>query len=302
MKFDPNDWDIPTQVEVGSEGIEYGNYVEWSEFRKDNEEDLLEYFGVKLPWNKTLTFDEFLVFLSQEVFQKTDLFDKHLREKLEFEECASYVDEISFEFIDRNDTIADDLVSDIFDYYEVPSGTKYEFDLPEKLRYFQDSVWDYEEYLRYPITIEKYNDTINDVFNKIKFFSEAIIKKSLVLSALIITESMFKSIIVKRIPVESEISDFSKSLLEKEIDKILRGNIDGKNKLFKDLYNTSPPDQKWIPLRNALAHDVEKPEIINDDIKYLNLKTGQQQTYNLNDLRDDLNNFAMEIARIISNV
>jgi hypothetical protein len=302
MKFDPNDWDIPTQVEEGSEGIVYGNYVEWDDFRKDNEEELLEYFCVELPWNKTLTFDTFLAFLSQEVFQETDLFDKYLRDKLELEECANFVDEISFEFIDRNDNIADDLVSEIFDYYEVPSGTKYEFDLPEKLRYWQDTVWDYEEYLRYPITIEKYIDTINDVFNKITSCTEVIIKKSLVLSALIITESMFKSIIVIKIPEESEISDFSKSFLEKEIDKILRGNIDGKNKLFKDLYNTSPPTQKWIPLRNALAHDVEGPEIIDDDIHYLNLKTGQQQTYNLNKLRDDLNNFATEIASIISNV
>ena len=96
MKFDPNDWDIPTQVEEGSEGVVYGNYVEWSEFRKDNEEELLQTFGVELPWDKTLTFDDFLVFFSQEVFQETDLFDKYLRDKLELNESASFVDEISF--------------------------------------------------------------------------------------------------------------------------------------------------------------------------------------------------------------
>lgn len=300
MKFDPNDWDIPTQVEEGSEGVVYGNYVEWSEFRKDNEEELLQTFGVELPWDKTLTFDDFLVFFSQEVFQETDLFDKYLRDKLELNESASFVDEISFEFIDRNDTIADDLVSEIFDYYEVPSGTKYEYELPESLRYWQDSLWDYNDYLRYPIKIEEYKNTISDIFIKINSFPETIIKKSLVLSALIITESMFKSIIVENIPVEMEISEFAEEILKREVSKALRGSNDDKKNLFKKIFKTNAPVQKWIPLRNSLAHDIEESEIINNDCRYTNLKTGQQETYNLNDLEVDLNRFASELLRIVS--
>ncbi len=42
-----------------------------------------------------------------------------------------------------------------------------------------------------------------------------------------------------------------------------------------------------IPLRNVIAHAVEEPEINYDS---LNLKQGNNKTYNLNDLRDDLNN------------
>ncbi|MDO4778314.1 MAG: hypothetical protein Q4A42_02015 [Tissierellia bacterium] len=52
MKFNPRDWDIETEVEMGHDDFVYGNYVEWDRFRHKNEEGLLEYFGVELPWSK----------------------------------------------------------------------------------------------------------------------------------------------------------------------------------------------------------------------------------------------------------
>jgi len=49
MKFNPRDWDINREVETGSDDFVYGNYVEWDRFRRENEEALLDYFGIELP-------------------------------------------------------------------------------------------------------------------------------------------------------------------------------------------------------------------------------------------------------------
>ncbi len=52
MIFDPKDWGINPDVEVGNDGFAYGNYVDWDSFRRENEEELLDYFGVDLPWGE----------------------------------------------------------------------------------------------------------------------------------------------------------------------------------------------------------------------------------------------------------
>ena len=48
---------------------------------------------------------------------------------------------------------------------------------------------------------------------------------------------MHKSVIVEKLPGEIFISDFSREIFEKEIDRKLRGTLVDKEKLFKKLYN-----------------------------------------------------------------
>lgn len=43
---------------------------------------------------------------------------------------------------------------------------------------------------------------------------------------------MHKSVIVEKLPGEIFISDFSREIFEKEIDRKLRGSLDSKEKLF----------------------------------------------------------------------
>lgn len=238
MIFDPRDWDIETEVETGNDDFVFGNYVEWDRFRDENEEELLDYLGVDLPWGKSLTLHEYIDFISQDIFQKTNLIQEYIEDKLLMENTSELLYGISIKFIERNNEVSDNLISNIFDYYGVPSGTEYEYELPEYLRYWQDdfSDFDYDNYKKYPIKVEKYEHTINCIFNDIDSATEQLIKKSLVLSSLIITESMFKSVIVEKIPNDNEISEFGKEIIQSEINNSLRGNNEGKNKLFKKLY------------------------------------------------------------------
>lgn len=301
MKFNPRDWDINTEVETGNDDFVYGNYVEWDRFRRENEEALLDYFGVELPWGKTLTVQEYIDFISQEIFQKTNLSKEYLEKDLLMDNTSEYLYDISIKFIDRNNKISDSFVSSIFDYYEVPSGTDYENELPEYLRYWKEdfSGFDYDNYRKYPIKVEKYEEIINDIFNKVDSNTDELIKKSLLLSSLIITESMFKSVIVEKIPQDNEISEFGKEIIQAEIDRILRGNNEGKNTLFKKLYKEKAPDQKWVYLRNSLAHDIESSTITNNEIKYINFKNENVETYKISDIKQDLIEFCKGIKEII---
>lgn len=289
MIFDPRDWDIETEVETGNDDFVFGNYVEWDRFRDENEEELLDYLGVDLPWGKSLTLHEYIDFISQDIFQKTNLIQEYIEDKLLMENTSELLYDISIKFIERNNEVSDNLISNIFDYYGVPSGMEYEYELPEYLRYWQDdfSDFDYDNYKKYPIKVEKYEHTINCIFNDIDSATEQLIKKSLVLSSLIITESMFKSVIVEKIPKDNEISEFGKEIIQSEINNILRGNNEGRNKLFNKLYKKKAPSQNWINLRNSLAHDIESSSIIKDEIKYLNLKTDMEEKYLISSLKQN---------------
>lgn len=295
MKFNHRDWDIDTDVEMGNDDFIYGNYVEWDRFRYEREEDLLDYFDVELPWGKSLTLQEYTAITSQEIFKNLNLIKEFLENGLLTEDTNGLI-----KFIERNNKISDKLISSIFDYYGVPSGTEYEYDLPEYLRYWE-SDFDYNDYKKYPIKVDRYEETINQIFDDIYYNKNELVKKSLILSSLIITESMFKSVIVEKIPEDNEISEFGKEILQREINKILRGNVDGKNTLFKKLYKEKAPEQNWINLRNSLAHDIEGSEITKNEITYLNLKTDRRETYFLTNLKKDLIDFCKEIKRIINN-
>jgi hypothetical protein len=303
MIFDPRDWDIETEVETGNDDFVFGNYVEWDRFRDENEEELLDYLGVDLPWGKSLTLHEYIDFISQDIFQKTNLIQEYIEDKLLMENTSELLYDISIKFIERNNEVSDNLISNIFDYYGVPSGMEYEYELPEYLRYWQDdfSDFDYDNYKKYPIKVEKYEHTINCIFNDIDSATEQLIKKSLVLSSLIITESMFKSVIVEKIPKDNEISEFGKEIIQSEINNILRGNNEGRNKLFNKLYKKKAPSQNWINLRNSLAHDIESSSIIKDEIKYLNLKTDMEEKYLISSLKQNLIKFCKDLKDIISN-
>ena len=301
MKFNAEDWEIEAEVETGNDDFIYGNYVDWDRFRQEYKNELLDSFGVNLPWGESLTLQEYIEVISQEVFQKTKLCQKYLEDNLLIENTNKLLYDISLKFIERNNEVTEDLISDIFNYYEVPNGTKYEIELPEHLRYWQDdfSDFDYDNYKKYPIEVEEYEHTINNIFYDINSATEQLIKKSLILSSLIITESMFKSVIVEKIPQDNDISEFGKKILKDEINKSLRGSNKSRNDLFKKLYKVDAPNQKWTNLRNSLAHDIESSSISENEITYLNLTNDVEEKYIISNLEQDLIEYCKGLKGII---
>lgn len=127
------------------------------------------------------------------------------------------ISDIKVAFLKRKDPVARELVATIFDYYEVPSGIDYEYDLPKNLQYWnQQMEEDYENeyitYAKYPINFEKFVSKIKNIEAKIKLSNDELTKKSLILSSCIISESLLKSAIVSGIPEEKGLVIFEKRI------------------------------------------------------------------------------------------
>lgn len=298
-KFNHKDWDIQPEVEIGNDDFIYGNYIDWDTFRVDEEENLLLSFNVQIPWSKKITIKEYSDFITQEVFENTSIISDCNLDNLQIVTQGTHLSEIEIQFPNRTDSSSDEIISAIFDYYEVPSGTDYEYALSEDLQYWNSTLEnEYEYYKKYPLTFSTYQQTLCDIQTKIHDTSDELTKKALVLSSVIITESLFKSVIVEKIPEETKITPFSKDLLSQEINRILRSSVEDKNKLFKKLFKQNAPKQGWTDLRNSLAHDIESSTFLNDEITYKNNKAIEYKM-KLDDLFQQQINFYKELQKII---
>ncbi|MDU5149079.1 hypothetical protein [uncultured Anaerococcus sp.] len=301
--FDYREWDIEPMLDTGlSNDFIYGNYVEWDRFREENRKQLLDAAGAYLPLGEEISIDEFVRFISQDIFQiNIDLREKVIGEiKLANGQVEYNIEDLRFIFTSEDNSLIADIINEFFDDYGVPSGTSYEEALLEELKYWSCQNDDlYEIFNKYPVKLVDYENDIRRIYEMVANQENELIKKSLILSSLIITENMYKSVIVEKIPEEIFISDFSREIFEKEIDRKLRGNLDYKEKLFKKLYNVKSPKQPWNDLRNSLAHTIDEVHIKGDIIKYINLKSDRICDYSIGDLMDDLLNFSDEIEEIV---
>lgn len=301
-KFNLEDWDIEPELDVNKDDFVYGNYVEWDRFRDENEENLIDYFEIYLPWSKKLNISEYIEFIRQDFFIKTDLLDKYEFNKLLICKQGTNVSNLQIQFIDQGDIDSSSLISDIFDYYGVPTGTEYEQELPEELQYWYnqfDEDYEYEYYKSHPLKINDYKQTVSEIQIKIGKNEDELVKKSLILASLIVSESLFKSIISNSLPEEKNISDFSKKIIDDYINQKLKKD-NSRRELFKIIFSVdTAPKQNWIELRNSLAHDIESSELTEDEIKYSDSK-GNICSYEIEELFKELFQFAEELEDIIN--
>lgn len=304
-KFNHKDFHIETEIETGHDDFIYGNYVDWDRFRKENEDELIEYFDIHLPWGEELTIFEYANFIKQPVFADTSILENYDLMNLPVSKQGQIVNKIRIQFPYPNVNTSDAINSEIFDFFKVPSGIEFEFELPDDLQYWHNLLMDdyfedeYKYYQKYPLEFRDYKQTILEIHSKVNSISDPLTKKSLVLSSLIISESLLKSIIVNKVPIEVEFSKFSQEILSDEINKKLRGNVEEKNNLFKKLFNKKAPKQNWVNLRNSLAHDIESPTIIEKDILFTNLKENKKEAYSIDKLFEEQIEFHKELQAII---
>ncbi|MDU8930075.1 hypothetical protein [Lactococcus cremoris] len=69
-KFNHEEFDIEPEIETGNEGQAYGNYVNWDEFRTTQEEEILEYFDIYLPWDEKICLEDYMRFLNQPLIEE----------------------------------------------------------------------------------------------------------------------------------------------------------------------------------------------------------------------------------------
>lgn len=215
-----------------------------------------------------------------------------------FEAVSS--DKLKFEFIQDDDELADEIINAFLDDCGVPSRTQYEEDLQEELKYWSYFNVDlYEIYRKYPIKLIDYEKNIKNIYELVENQSNVLIKKSLILASLILTESMHKSVILNKFLNEKFITSMGEESVEKKANEILKSNIKSRNYWFTRLYNNKSPYQYWNNLRNFLAHAIDDVIITEDMISYINPKNDNLKEIDILKLRDDLLKFGYEIKDIV---
>lgn len=303
-KFNTNEIDIEVYTETNKDGFVFGNVVDFDEVRQHSMDDILDSLDIYFPWGEELNIEDYFGFINQTIFLEypdlLTLSDSYLIDMTVVHNGSTLYD-IVLQFPDRDDPGMNDVINEIFDFCDVPSGVIYEDDLPVELQFWPqyNEDDDYELYRKVPVSFEGHMRTIEAINNKIIEFSDHIIKKSLILSALSTSEYLLKSVIVNQTSNMEISHKFAHKIFTEALNKKLRGSIDEIRKVFKDLYEYDAPIMDWAPVRNALAHEMENTQIYDDTIKYNNLKKDTIEECSIKELIQKQRNFNNELKNII---
>ncbi|MFK4960319.1 hypothetical protein ACI1TN_10095 [Lactococcus garvieae] len=303
-KFNIKDIDIEVYTETNKDGLIYGNMVDFNEVRQFNMDDILDSLDIYFPWGEELNIEEYFTFINQTIFlEYPELLtqsDSNLIDMAVVQQGSSIYN-IVLQFPERDDTGMDFIINEIFDFCEVPKGTIYEDSLPVELQFWSqyNDQDDYELYRNVPLSFESHIRTIEAINNKIIEFSDHIIKKSLILSALSTSEYLLKSVIVNQTSDIVISHEFAHKIFTDTLNKKLRGSINEIREVFYNLYGYHAPIMDWAPVRNALAHEMENTEIYEDTIKYKHLKKDIIEECSIEELIQKQRNFNNELKNII---
>lgn len=305
-RFNVQDWldsleDFKGFETINDEGDEFVNqvYIQYDRFRCELLDELLESAGFKFPFEEVISIYEFeeILDLLAEWEVDTDILIENA--KIANKEKLESVEEIlNAEIEFPNKEMISILLEEILDEYGVPDGTGYEFDgnVPQELEYWSNQIndddYEYQSLKLINTDIQQYEVKIDAIRDKVITEDDDLTKKSLLLSAFVITESFIKAKIVSRLPdTDTVVSDnFYKEILEKHISKELRETA-GRERLFNKVFETENIKMLAIPnlgLRNSLAHDIEAPTIKGEDINYFHDREKVNKKVSITELFDEL--------------
>ncbi len=305
--FNHRNFDIESELITTRDGSIIGNLVDWDSVRKFQEEDILDSLDINLPWGEELDLWGYLEFIDQQIFQEyPDLLTEYKYDidfsfdNMRFSQVARSIYDISIEFPAREDHGIDNIIDAIFDICEVPKGIMEEEDLPSDLQFWPSFISDEDN--DFYISITEHELKVTDFQAKIKNLKDEIIqetdelkKKSMLLTCLILVESLVTSVILDKMPKidPTNIKDsYHRKLVQESIISSVRDHV-GRKKLFKEYFGESLPQQSWIPLRNSLAHDIDNSKLKKNTI----IVNGND--YNIISVIAKLTNFSDELSRII---
>lgn len=301
-KFNFKDFEIDPEMETGNDDQVYGNYVDWDEFRENNEDELLQYFDIYLPWDEDIDLEHYIKFITQPLMKEF----KGLLTERAFDTLKYKADEVRFinDIVIKFPTKEPSIVDEIFDFCGVPSGTDYEYDLPEELQFWPAVLGhDDDDYLYFQnstFSLDNHKEMLEEIEGKINEIDDELIQKSLLLTTMIFSEILLKSLITKKIPNSDTLDDINNKILNKSINKKLRGGIDDIRGFFNEVYGEKAPKLKWAPLRNLLTHEFNNCTINDNNVYYTDQKTQQTEYWNMELIIQQQKTFNSELSKKIN--
>lgn len=297
---------VDTQTEESKDGMVYGNYIYWPEYEDYDDDQIIQVLsllGIDLPFYKNITIfeykslkEDFYFSISSNIFDEIEgLIDDQISDSVDStEETKDWIKNKKFDYHTIIFPSPSNIFSSIeseFKQLDIPTGFANEENetMPLSAKYYQNEYDDF--YYLENIPLKDYISEIDELYDEIKKAKKDIIKKSILLTALILTESYIKSYIANLLPevnvenlnehYRNVLDNYNKSKLENNKGRAkLYNAFNGRGKNLRDMpYND---------LRNRLAHRIDKVKIEDN---YIYKKQGSDKTVDIEKILDECKDY-----------
>lgn len=275
-------------IESSKDGFVFGGYIDWpslDDYEDFQVEEVMSLLGIDIPFGSSINPFEFYEILKIIQNSEEELYEAICDEAIiikEDEEVSteyfinSIMDyEVQIPTVDRLKSS----ITELFEKYGIPQGLHYEYDegMPESSKYWPLEM-DEDLYFIKQINFNEYKNEIDKIKSKILNEEDELVKKSLMLTIFVLSESYVSSLIVSNLPERDE------NLIDKAYEKIIQQYISenirtrkGRKELVKKFYNTDIPAMPHTKLRDDLAHEINKVDLKNSRFKYDNSRGNRNE-------------------------
>ncbi|WP_241965742.1 hypothetical protein [Staphylococcus simulans] len=251
-------------IDSNKDGFVYGGYIEWpslSDYDDFQVEEVLNLLGINIQFGYITDPFEFFEILKSLHGSEDELYEDICNEAIIKKEGEEFNEELNIEQFINSITeyeiqiptinVLRDSIAKTFEKHGVPEGTQREYDaaIPESSKYWPLSVMmDEELYFMSIIPLNDYKNEIDKVKDKISVEEDKLVKKSLMLTIFVLSESYVSSLILSNLP-ERDGSSIN-STYEKIIQQYISDNIrtrNGRKKLVKEFYSIEMPEMPEMP-------------------------------------------------------
>ncbi|MDT0855466.1 hypothetical protein RNS17_02620 [Staphylococcus pseudintermedius] len=275
-------------IESSKDGFVFGGYIDWpnlDDYEDFQVKEVMSLLRIDIPFGSSINPFEFYEILKIIQNSEEELYEAICDEAIiikEDEEVStedfinSIMDyEVQIPTVDRLKSS----ITELFEKYGIPQGLHYEYDegIPESSKYWPLEM-DEDLYFIKKINFNEYKNEIDKIKSKILNEEDELVKKSLMLTIFVLSESYVSSLIVSNLPERDE------NLIDKGYEKIIQQYISenirtrkGRKELVKKFYNTDIPAMPHTKLRDALAHEINKVDLKNSRFKYDNSRGNRNE-------------------------
>lgn len=275
-------------IESNKEGFEYGGYIEWpslDDYEDHQVEEVLSLLGIEIPFGSNMDPLKFFGILKnmkrseREIYE--DIYNESIIKKEDEEFSVEEFENLIMEYEVEIPTVKSfkSSITAVFEKNEVPQDVQFENDeyIPESSKKWP-LIMDDDFYFIKQINLNEYKNEIEKIKNKISKEEDVLIKKSLMLTIFVLSESYVSSLIISNLP------DRDESLIDKTYERIIQQYIsdnirtrNGRKALVKDFFGKNMIEMPHTRLRDALAHEIDNVELKDNRFKYDNSRRNKKE-------------------------
>ncbi|KQB82667.1 hypothetical protein [Leuconostoc lactis] len=313
MPFDLDNYDLSPYVdtEVTRDDMPLGNYADFSSFRQDNYDQIINDIDVSfLPFNEYIDVQD-LLHLEK---QLPDLNWNSIKSKIEIvvesendplldrsyynegilpEDFINLLTKSKYFYFPSLESLSDE-IDEYMTKLGIPNSndTYYESELPVEYQYWPNQLDEFDEFDEFYFSKSNAKKTFMELTNIIHTTDSATIKLALIFSLLSISENYYKSYLANlathNMPINNQ---YIKKLIQAELER----NMESRKKLYRGVnVDEAILEEPQHILRNKLAHSFDEVSVDKDmNISYVH--KGNAQKVAITHVLDEIENFIDEL-------